>query len=187
MVELSRRFFLGGAISLLAASTFDPLPSMANLPRIYADRQHDDTGGLGALFRNEPVIFSRENIGVDKHKGITFHAGRFKVTQTLELPPGLKVKVEGIEFDLHDLYEQFPVLRGRHKELVKFTGLWTRYVDAPGRFRVHTEHADFGYTEDELYEMRERELALRAQEEVERAHLMRNQSSYAEWERMRVA
>ena len=183
MPELSRRFFLSGAISLIAASTFEPLPSMANVPRIYADRKHDDTSGLGALFRHEPVIFSRDNIGVDKHKGITFHTGRFKITQTLELPPGLKVKVEGIELDLHDLYEQFPVFRGRHKELQQFTGLYTRYVDVADKSRVHIEVADLGYSEDELYEMRERELARRAKEEAEWKFTMRNQSTFADWDR----
>lgn len=183
MVELTRRFFLSGAISLLAASTFEVLPSMANLPRIYADRKNDDTSGLGALFRREPVIFSRDNIGVDKHKGITFHTGRFKITQILELPPGLKVKVEGITLDLHELYEQFPVFRGRHKELIQFTGLHTRYVDVVGRSRVYIELADFGYSEDELYEMRERELARRAKEEAEWKFKMRHQSTFADWDR----
>jgi len=104
-MNLSRRFFLGGAISLVAVQTFIPnVSAMMNLPTIYGDGVHDDTAGLGAIFRNEPVTFNKEQIGVDSHEGLTFHHGRFKITNTVNIPANSKIEViraifVGIELD----------------------------------------------------------------------------------------
>lgn len=66
MVELSRRFFLGGAIALVAVQTFKP--SLAsNMPTIYGNGIKDDSAGFNALFAKEPVIFNKDQIGIESH------------------------------------------------------------------------------------------------------------------------
>lgn len=94
-MELSRRFFLSGAISLIAANTFIPsVSAMSNIAKIYANGKDDDSYGLSCLLRNEPVIFNKENIGVDEHKGITFHGGRYLIDHTVEVPKGMEIKID---------------------------------------------------------------------------------------------
>lgn len=94
-MEISRRFFLGGAISLAAAVTFKPsIAMMANIPTIYGDGKQDDSGGLSALFANEPVTFNKEQIGVESHKGITFHSGLFKINRTVNIPKNSIIKFD---------------------------------------------------------------------------------------------
>jgi hypothetical protein len=128
-MEISRRFFLGGAISLIAVSTFKVTAGHGNSPRIWADGQNDDTSGLHALFHNEPVIFSSDDIGVSESRDMVVHRGVYRVSRTIELPPGLVVKVENMTFRGVDLDEALPYLRGRQDELKQFTGLHVHYVD----------------------------------------------------------
>ena len=98
-MEMSRRFFLGGAISLIAAQTFIPsVEAMANIPTIYGDGKRDDSGGLGALFRNEPVTFNKEQIGIESHDGIVFHKGHFAIARTIVVPEEAKIKIEQATF-----------------------------------------------------------------------------------------
>lgn len=109
MVELSRRFFLGGAISLIAAKTFVPsVSAMSNLPTIYGDGKSDDTAGLGALFRREPVTFKKEMIGVDSHEGLTFHKGHFVVTNSIHIPKDTNIDIESAMFIGDKLPDDFP-------------------------------------------------------------------------------
>lgn len=94
MVELSRRFFLGGAIALIAAQTFKPsLNAMGNMPTIHGDGINDDSYGLGCLFRNEPVIFKKDQLGVDEHKGVIFYSGVFAIERTVNLPAKAKIEM----------------------------------------------------------------------------------------------
>lgn len=103
-VELSRRFFLGGALSLIAASTFEiKAHHIGNMPKIWGDGVHDDTAGLGALLRGEPVLFSKDNLGVDEHKGVTFHNGEYAVAQTIIVPDEAVVEFECATFVGNDL------------------------------------------------------------------------------------
>ncbi len=98
-MDISRRFFLGGAISLVAATTFAPsISAMMNLPTIYGDGVKDDTSGLYALLHNEPCTFNKEQIGVESHKGIIFHKGYFVVKNTIEIPKDAKIVVEAPHF-----------------------------------------------------------------------------------------
>lgn len=185
-MELSRRFFLGGAISLLAANTFVPsLGASGNLPRIWGDGKHDDTSGLGALFRKEPVIFSADRIGVEEHSGITIHNGRFVITQTLHLPPGLKCSVMQCEFDAKQLDESFPILQGRHKELRLFFGFPVRFTD---KIEVHRalliNPVELPDTEEEIREGEAKLARERAERIVREQYRLRNQTTFAEWERM---
>lgn len=103
-MKMSRRFFLGGAISLIAAQTFIPsVDTMANIPTIYGDGKRDDSGGLGALFRNEPVTFNKEQIGVESHDGIVFHNGTYAISRTVIIPDEVKLKIERAVFISKDL------------------------------------------------------------------------------------
>lgn len=147
-MDVSRRFFLGGAISVFAASTFTPTLSAGNLPRIWADGKNDDTSGLGALFRKEPVIFAKENIGLDDHGLITFHTGKFRITQTIGIPKDAEFKVEGITFDVRDLDEDLFALCGSHKQMEKFTGLWTKWTTFSPEFPAIREQLVDHVTED---------------------------------------
>lgn len=100
MNDISRRFFLGGAISLVAAVTFKPALS-SNMPTIYRDGINDDSAGLQALFENNPVIFSKDHIGVNSHDGITFHEKTpmgFIVNNTINIPKNCKLKIERATF-----------------------------------------------------------------------------------------
>ena len=86
-MELTRRFFLGGAIALLAAQTFKPSISQgSNLPKIWGDaEQHDDSMGFNALFNRDPVIFRKDDIGVETHEGIIIYKGWYRVDRPLEI------------------------------------------------------------------------------------------------------
>lgn len=115
-MDISRRFFLGGAISLVAAATFAPsVSAMMNLPTIYGDGVKDDTSGLFALLNNEPCTFNKEQIGVDSHSGVIFHRGRFVVNKTIEIPANAILKVENPHFlglELDDKQPFFMCERG---------------------------------------------------------------------------
>lgn len=95
-MNLNRRMFLGGSLSLIAAVTFVPVAS-SNMPRIWGRLDKDDGDGFGALFRNEPVIFENDNIGIDSHQGIVFHKGTFVISHTVTIPKNCK-----ISFDIKD-------------------------------------------------------------------------------------
>jgi hypothetical protein len=98
-MDISRRFFLGGAISLVAATTFAPsISAMMNLPTIYGDGVRDDTSGLYALLHNEPCTFNKEQIGVENHEGIIFHKGYFIIKNTIEIQKETKLIVEAPHF-----------------------------------------------------------------------------------------
>jgi hypothetical protein len=109
-MNISRRFFLGGAISLIAASTFEPsVSAMMNLPTIYGNGKDDDTSGLYALLNKEPCIFKKEQIAIDNHEDVTFHRGRFFIKRTISIPAKTKVIVDMPEFigtELED-YQSF--------------------------------------------------------------------------------
>src|ERR1700679_3512759 len=94
MVELSRRFFLGGAIALVAAQTFKP-SFASNMPTIHGNWRDDDSAGFNALFSNEPVLFKKEKIAVEGYEGIIIFKGRFKIDKTIEISKRTKLKVEG--------------------------------------------------------------------------------------------
>jgi|ERR1019366_3105663 hypothetical protein len=121
-MNISRRFFLGGAISLVAAATFTPTVSaMMNLPTIYGDGVQDDTSGLYALLNNEPCTFNKEQIGVESHEGIVFHNGRFLIRNTIEIPGTIKLKVEAPTFIGTELEDnQMFFLLGRGFDMSQF-------------------------------------------------------------------
>jgi hypothetical protein len=107
MVDLTRRFFLGGAIALVATKTFVPsVNAMGNMPTIYGNGYDDDSYGLGCIysyglgciFRNEPVIFKTDKIAVEEHKGVIFFGGRYAIERSVNLPASAKIEMHRAEF-----------------------------------------------------------------------------------------
>lgn len=82
-MDVSRRSFLGGALSLFAATAI-PAGAFASVPVIYGDGISDDTAGLNALLAGEP--FRVENSGVlaisDEGYAVV-RDGNFRVTGPL--------------------------------------------------------------------------------------------------------
>lgn len=115
-MDISRRFFLNGAISLVAAVTFAPsVSAMKNLPTIHGNGKDDDTSGLYALLNNQPCTFNKEQIGVESHSGIVFHRGWFVVNRTIEIPADTILTVEMPNFfglELEDKQPFFMCERG---------------------------------------------------------------------------
>lgn len=109
MINLSRRFFLGGAIALVAAKTFVPsVNAMGNMPTIYGNGVDNDSFGLASLFRNEPVIFNKDQIGVEEHKGIVFYSGRFNIKNTVNIPKNADILMIRANFIGTDLESNAP-------------------------------------------------------------------------------
>lgn len=129
MVDLSRRFFLGGAISLIAATQFTPsVNAMNNLPVIYGNGRDDDTDGLRALFCNDPVVFKKKDmVAVDGHHGVTFcytdYPVSFKVTRMISVPKELNLNFEKAHFNGIELENDEPFFKVETGELaLKFCG-----------------------------------------------------------------
>ena len=99
MIEASRRSFLGGMISLIAAQTFvAKAADIGNMPCIKGDGRHDDAHGLGSLFRNEPVIFPKDKIGIERHGGVIIHGGKFLIGSEIIVPDDARIMIESAEF-----------------------------------------------------------------------------------------
>jgi hypothetical protein len=131
-VEVSRRSFLGGLVSLVALQAV-PVRALGNLPTLWADGQHDDTGGLRALFNGEPLVFATDKVQVDEFHSVIFHGGRFRITSTIELPEELDLKIESVTFDLLGLDPQLYAMRGPNAR--PFTGLFVQWVSKPAHRR----------------------------------------------------
>lgn len=88
MVDISRRFFLGGALSVAAASVI-PLQAIGHIapvPRIYADLVNDDWEGLQALCDGKPFVCQDSLIrllGQDDFVDIS--NGRFLISKPLRV------------------------------------------------------------------------------------------------------
>lgn len=109
-MDISRRFFLGGAIAVVAAQTFKP-SFASNMPTIYGNWRDDDSAGFNALFANEPVIFKKEQIGVEGYESLIIFKGRFKIDKTIEISKRTKLKVEGsFEVNAKDLPSGMPLI-----------------------------------------------------------------------------
>ncbi len=105
MVELSRRGFLGGMLSILAVAavpTFIPSPAEGNwMPRIYGNGKDHDGEGLQALFDGQDVILPADKIGLrgGRIKGVEFHKGHFVIDREL-FPEAVEIIIDGpVTFD----------------------------------------------------------------------------------------
>lgn len=106
-MQLTRRWFLGGAISLAAASVTQ-LPSgvgavarelkSGNKPQIWADGTHDDSHGIGALLRQEVVLLPTSGIIIHSHGGCTIHQGNFRINTEVNVPPHAVFDIQSARF-----------------------------------------------------------------------------------------
>ncbi len=109
-MEISRRFFLGGAIAVVVAQTFKPALS-SNMPTIYGNGRDDDSAGFNALFANEPVIFKRDQLGLESHDGIIIFKGNFKISKTIEITKRTKLQIaDNFNIDASDLPSDMPLI-----------------------------------------------------------------------------
>lgn len=127
-MELSRRFFLGGAIALVAVQTFKPTLASSNMPKIYGDLNHDDSAGFNALFSNEPVIFNKEQIGVENHQGIFIYKGSFRIDSPIEINRKTNLNiVDRFTIDAYALPIDEPlfIYEGKFIDMSKYDGLFS--------------------------------------------------------------
>ncbi len=118
-MDISRRFFLAGLIALAGVKGSPLVASVANnLPEIVGDGVHDDSAGLSALFKNEPVIFSKDRFIVNDHEGVTivdsYRPNRydFLVSRTIEIGKEVSITSEcAINIYAPDFDEMSPLIR----------------------------------------------------------------------------
>jgi hypothetical protein len=124
-MEIARRTFLGGMLSLLAVQTFTPPPlaAMGNrTPRIFGNGRDYDSEGFQALFDGNDVIIPQDKIGISKCKGVIFHRGTFVIDREV-YTNGTELFIEHARFDGHLLqwWEAFfthPASRGTAMQII---------------------------------------------------------------------
>jgi hypothetical protein len=81
-MEISRRSFFAGALSLMAL----PLTKTFAIPRIYGDGIRDDSDGLQAAFNGEPFIAEDNSIRDALDNGtVVLQNGLFRIEKTIYL------------------------------------------------------------------------------------------------------
>lgn len=91
--DISRRSFLGGLLVLSAAIAV-PAEALTLAPAalIYGDGIHDDTDGLNALFRGEPVHFVNDNATVRSGGGMVYlSGGTYRISDTIRFEQPVEV------------------------------------------------------------------------------------------------
>lgn len=128
MINATRRFFLGGAISALVVATVVPRLDAkgrilaGNTPVIYGNGIKDDSAGLAALMRGEPVIFGPDKIGIDEYGSVTIHDGKYRIDHTVEVNnPGELQSVQAEFIAGLDLPDDAPLFRVHSRVVQAFT------------------------------------------------------------------
>lgn len=91
---LSRRSFLMGVFSLTVVAA-SGVPSVADVPRIYADGGHCDADGLEALMEGRPFIL--ENDAITAVEGL-IRRGSFLLRRTLVARPKTQLEIRECTF-----------------------------------------------------------------------------------------
>lgn len=129
MVDLTRRFFLGGAVSAIVLAHSVPRSLAGNTPVIWGDGIKDDAGGFAALLRNEPVIFTKDKISIDRYGEPVIHKGSFCINHPIEVPEFCDFKIESAKFIAgQDLALEDPYFRAHRKHMPQFTGIQIGWV-----------------------------------------------------------
>lgn len=81
MVELTRRWFLGGALAVAGATVIPMAGLFKGLPRIVGDGIYNDTAGLQAALDGEPFVC--DGLVVRDATTIFLRSGTYKVTSPL--------------------------------------------------------------------------------------------------------
>jgi len=82
MVDISRRLFLSGALSVAAVAVVGPaMAAIHDYPVLYGDGKRDDTAALQALFDGLPVI--ADGVVIDPMAGDVDLLGTYRTTRPL--------------------------------------------------------------------------------------------------------
>lgn len=104
MVEVSRRWFMGGALGVAAAAVM-PLGAAYDAV-LYGDGIHDDTAALQALFDGRPVYVKNDGVVLKSNDGhISLKGGNYKISETLNIAPGKTIQLAGLHIDCKNLPE----------------------------------------------------------------------------------
>lgn len=145
-MNISRRLFLGGFLSIVGASAYTgPILAAKPIPKIYADGDRDDTDGLVAFFSGEPFTVDGQNITADN--GV-LRNGIVRVKGTISVPSygfliddvtvfgdndhrGFDVRRERASVSPYD-YDMARYLRGRNLED------WENYIQMTEHSKIRS-------------------------------------------------
>jgi len=127
-IDLTRRFFLGGAVSAVVIASA-PRLALSNTPVIYANGIKDDTIGLYALLRGDPVHFPSDKIELSAYKDIILHSGKYVISETVAVPKGCQVRMEAACFTASDrLLIRQPFFQAYFDDVERFFGTGVSYT-----------------------------------------------------------
>jgi hypothetical protein len=84
-MDISRRSFLRGSLTVAAIAVIQPTIALADVPTIYGDGIHDDASGLQALIDDQP--FRVDGSVVQASRGV-IRGGEFAIGKTLNIRHG---------------------------------------------------------------------------------------------------
>lgn len=88
-MNVSRRSFLRGALTVGALSVLPAIPAFAErIPTLWGDGIHDDTQALQAFLDGKPVRVDGAFIAVRSGDGVRLSGGRFLVSDTIFVGDG---------------------------------------------------------------------------------------------------
>lgn len=91
--DLTRRGFLGGALTVLAVSIAVPTAAFSfSAPRIYGDGLHDDWEGLQAAFNGKPYLCQSDLVHGTKQ--VEVFGGNFLLSRPLHIFGGVTVHMQ---------------------------------------------------------------------------------------------
>jgi hypothetical protein len=97
-IEVSRRFFLGGALAVAGASSL-PSRLLAAAPVIYGDGIHDDTAGLQAALAGRPFQVAKNGLVFRRGGTLFLSQGNFKLSDTLRITDRVRIVSVGNRYD----------------------------------------------------------------------------------------
>lgn len=88
-MQLSRRSFLKGTLTLSAVTVLNIPEVAANIPILYGDGVHDDTRALQALFDRKKVIIENDLISAKMPYYLT--GGTYLISDSIHIREGISV------------------------------------------------------------------------------------------------
>lgn len=93
-VVLSRRLFLQGVLSVVAAKVVSIVPAMPAIPILYGDGVNDDAAGLQAVFDGLPVDIRSDVVRLLSGDYPIISGGVFRITRGLVARYGRTIQIE---------------------------------------------------------------------------------------------
>jgi hypothetical protein len=119
-MDVSRRSFLRGVLSVAVVATANPSIVLASAPTIYADGIHDDAPGLQAMFDGKP--FNVEGNVIAASNGI-LAGGCFMIGKTLVLSHARRFSITDCHFRAMKGFDQnAPLLSIERQASLQGTG-----------------------------------------------------------------